>query len=125
METIPARGPVLEEGADPFLLLAREVGFGVEGSLGGNTSTEWALFMALLRSHYEQYLPIEGTKDNNDEVTFGRELVSGINGVTGFFRRKNGIVSAFFKIAVMGREMVPFSLICYNRKPYTQASYRR
>jgi hypothetical protein len=32
--------PVFEEGKEPFLLLAKEVGFGVEGSLEENTSTE-------------------------------------------------------------------------------------
>jgi hypothetical protein len=88
--------PVFEEGADPFLLLAKEVGFGPEGGLEEETYTEWALFMSLIRSHYEQYLPIKTTEDD-DRVTFGDELASGIDGVTGSFRRKNGIFSIFFK----------------------------
>jgi hypothetical protein len=39
-------GPVLEEGKDPFLLLTKELGFGAEGSLEENTSTECTIFMS-------------------------------------------------------------------------------
>jgi hypothetical protein len=39
--------------------------------------------MSLVRSHYEASLSIEGTEDNNDEVTFGHESASGIDRVTG------------------------------------------
>lgn len=111
----PDAGPVFEEGRNPFLLLAQEVGFGVKGSLEEDTSTEWTLLMCLLRSHYEAYLSIERTEDIG-EVTFGDESTFGIGRITGSFRLKHGFASVFLKISPMACEIQPYSLVLIQRK---------